>query len=147
MHTVIFMRYFPPFPIRPPGRRSIAEAPCGCGHWRPPFGRRPPAASTGGYKATRCRFLAEQGKVLLGEVMAAAHPQQQVGEGRIGGGIALRGVEPIDDVGLSRFGADDDLGRDEVAVADLVIFGDALQPGIEIVAVGGAERRVIDAPL
>ena len=92
-------------------------------------------------------FFTEQGKVLLGLLPAAAHPQQQIGQRGICGGIALRGMEPINDIWFSCRGADDDLGRHKVAVADLVIFWDPLQPGIKIIPVGGGELRAVDIAL
>ena len=68
----------------------------------------------------------------------------EIGDGTVGGTVALGGVRPVADA-QAAVGADDHVGRHEVAVADLDVVLHAVEPHEELVADGVAEhlgRRV-----
>ena len=69
-------------------------------------------------------------------VHIAVQPEQQIGTGRVGAGIALGGMGPVQDKGLA-VGLDDHVGGVEVAMADLFMLVHGGQAGMQLIAGGG----------
>lgn len=88
-------------------------------------------------------LLAEQIKVLVGLGTVALQAEQQIGARHIGGSVALGGMRPVEDIQAAVLG-NDDVGRVEVTVADLVVLRHGFKARMKLIARGGVKIRLGD---
>jgi len=91
----------------------------------------------------RAALLAEQLQIFFRALHVALEPEAEVGAGCVGGGVALRGMAPVQNIRRSVLG-DDDVGGAEVTVAELAVLGHSLQAGVQVIAGGGIQIRLRD---